>query len=80
MVSGAVAWACAAGGLTLTIKKSFPLEDDVPDLGVRVGTLHPYPGSLHRRRACDRNRSPAKFYRKVAFPAATIELHGFVQR
>ena len=42
---GVVALAGAAGGLTLAMKKSSVVEDDVPDDGIRAGAVMPLPMS-----------------------------------
>jgi hypothetical protein len=44
-VLGAVALAGAAGGLTMTIKKSSVVEDNVQDDGIRAGAVMPLPMS-----------------------------------
>ena len=40
---GALAMVCVAGGLTMTVEKTVLLQDDVADIGIRAGTLHPCP-------------------------------------
>jgi hypothetical protein len=42
---GVVALAGAAGGLTLAMKKSSVVEDDVPDDGIQAGAVVPLPMS-----------------------------------
>jgi hypothetical protein len=44
-VFGAVALAGAAGWLTLTMKKSSVVQDDVQDVGIRAGAVVPLPMS-----------------------------------
>ena len=43
----------AAGGLTLTVKKSSVVEDDVQDDGIRAGAVVPLPMSARMKEGFD---------------------------